>query len=114
MRLAFVVLLAAVVVCAGFPQESAEWYQGKPIKDIVFTGLKHVKLSDLEGLTESYRGRLFNDDVFWEIQGQLYALEYFTEISPSAVPADALGTEVILRFAVTERPIVSRINFVGN
>ncbi|MDR2362963.1 MAG: outer membrane protein assembly factor BamA, partial [Spirochaetaceae bacterium] len=39
---------------------------------------------------------------------------YFTEISPSAVPADALGTEVILRFAVTERPIVSRINFVGN
>ncbi|MDR0623759.1 MAG: outer membrane protein assembly factor BamA [Treponema sp.] len=114
MRLVFVVLLAAAVVFSGFSQESAEWYQEKPIRDIVFTGLKHVKLSELEGLMESYRGRLFSDDVFWEIQGQLYALEYFAEISPSAVPADALGTGVILRFAVTERPIVSRINFVGN
>jgi outer membrane protein insertion porin family len=114
MRLVFVVLLAAVIVCSGFTQQSEEWYQGKPIKDIVFTGLKHVKTSELEGLTEAYRGRLFDDDVFWEIQGQLYALEYFAEISPSAIPADALGSEVILRFTVVERPIVSRINFVGN
>jgi outer membrane protein insertion porin family len=92
MRLVFVVLLAAVIICSGFTQQSEEWYQGKPIKDIVFTGLKHVKTSELEGLMESYRGRLFDDDVFWEIQGQLYALEYFAEISPSAVPADALGS----------------------
>jgi outer membrane protein insertion porin family len=114
MRLVFVVLLAVVVVCSGFTQQSEEWYQGKPIRDIVFTGLKHVKTSELEGLMESYKGLLFTDDVFWEIQGQLYALEYFSEIAPSAVPADALGTGVIIRFTVTERPIVSRINFSGN
>ena len=109
------VLLLAAAAVTGFSQEQrGEWYQGKPIRDIVFTGLRHVKASELEGLMEPYKGRSFDDNIFWEIQGKLYALEYFELISPSAVPADAFGNEVIIRFAVTERPIVSRINFVGN
>jgi outer membrane protein insertion porin family len=114
MRFVLLVFLTAAVLFPGFSQEQEGWYQGKPIRDVVFTGLKHVKLAELEGLMEPYRGRVFDDDVFWEIQGRLYALEYFDLISPSAVPADAQGSEVIIRFAVTERPIVSRINFVGN
>ncbi|MDR1099657.1 MAG: outer membrane protein assembly factor BamA [Treponema sp.] len=114
MRLVLVVCLIMVVAFSGFSQQQEGWYQGKPIRDIVFTGLKHVKLSELEGLMDPYKGRLFDDDIFWEIQGQLYALEYFELISPSAVPSDERGSEVIIRFAVTERPIVSRINFVGN
>jgi outer membrane protein insertion porin family len=61
-----------------------------------------------------FRGRLFDDAVFWEIQGTLYALEFFDLLTPTAVPANAAATEVILRFAVRERPVVSRINFTGN
>ncbi|MCL1931809.1 MAG: outer membrane protein assembly factor BamA [Treponema sp.] len=98
----------------GIAQQSEEWYQGKPIKDIVFSGLRHVRASELEGLMEPYKGQPFNDSLFWEIQGKLYALEYFDLINPSAVPADFTRNEVILRFAVTERPTVSRINFTGN
>jgi outer membrane protein insertion porin family len=114
MRLGLVAFLVLALACSGFTQQSEDWYQGKPIKDVVFTGLKHVDISELEGVTEPFIGRSFNDDVFWELQGRLYALEYFDLISPSAVPADAMGNEVIIRFTVTERPIVSRINFVGN
>jgi outer membrane protein insertion porin family len=100
----------------GFAQQPTgdEWYQGLPIKDIVFTGLRNVKLSELEGLVEPYKGRSFDDTLFWEIQGKLYALEYFDLITPTAVPADFTRTEVILRFAVSERATVGRIIFVGN
>ncbi|MDR0316584.1 MAG: outer membrane protein assembly factor BamA, partial [Treponema sp.] len=111
-RFVFVLLIVAAAT-AGFAQQ-VEWYQGKPIRDIVFTGLHHVKNSELEGLMEPYKGRPFDDSIFWEIQGKLYALEYFDLISPSAIPADAQENEVIIRFAVTERPVISRINFVGN
>jgi outer membrane protein insertion porin family len=92
----------------------AEWYQGKPIRDIRFNGLRNVDLAELEGITTPFKGRLFDDDVFWELQGRLYALEYFELLSPTAVPADALGNGVIIRFTVTERPIASRILFEGN
>jgi outer membrane protein insertion porin family len=110
----FTIVLCVYAAAGGFAQQREEWYQGKPIKDIVFTGLRHVKTSELEGLMEPYRGRPFDDLIFWEIQGKLYALEYFELISPSAVPADFTRNEVIIRFAVTERPTVSRINFIGN
>jgi outer membrane protein insertion porin family len=102
------------LVFSGFAQESGEWYQGKPIRNIVFEGLRHISASELEGVVAPFIGRLFNDDIFWEIQGRLYALEYFDMITPSAVPTDALGNEVIIRFAVTERPTLSKITFVGN
>jgi outer membrane protein insertion porin family len=114
MRFGFAFFLSLVIICSGFAQQSDEWYQDKPIKDIVFSGLQYVSSSELQGIVEPFIGRNFNDDVFWEIQGRLYALEYFEVISPSAVPADISGSEVILRFSVTERPTVSRITFAGN
>ncbi|MDR1950577.1 MAG: outer membrane protein assembly factor BamA [Spirochaetaceae bacterium] len=114
MRLGLVVVLISFLAWFVYPQDSSEWYQGKPINRIEFEGLKHVKISELEGVTEPFIGRLFNDDVFWEIQGRIYALEFFDLISPRAVPLDPSGSEVIIRFTVTERPIVSRITYVGN
>ncbi|MDR2158807.1 MAG: outer membrane protein assembly factor BamA [Treponema sp.] len=93
---------------------SGEWYQGKPIQEIVFTNLKNVKESELEGVTEPFIGTIFTDEVFQEILGRLYALEYFEFINPSALASDSLGSGVILRFEVTERPKISRINFTGN
>jgi outer membrane protein insertion porin family len=91
-----------------------EWYLGKPIENITFTGLNHVKQSDLEGVTDQYVAKTFTDELFWELTGQLYALELFEDINPSAVPADPLGSAVIIHFTVVERPFVSSITFEGN
>jgi outer membrane protein insertion porin family len=100
---------------AGLSAQEGEWYQGKPIRSIEFDGLKSVKVADVEGVTTPYIGRIFNDDVFWELQGRLYALEYFETISPAAEPAGIpLGSEVAIRFVITERPHVTQIVFSGN
>ncbi|MDR3335497.1 MAG: outer membrane protein assembly factor BamA [Treponema sp.] len=114
MRLVVVMILVVMGAFSGFAQESVEWYQGKPIKTVVFDGLKHVSAAELEGVTEAYIGKAFSDELFLDIQGRLYALEYFELISPSAVPGDLEGNSVILRFTVTERPTASRIIFSGN
>jgi outer membrane protein insertion porin family len=112
----FVQLVVCILAAAGsgFAQEPGEWYLGKPIRNVIFEGLNHIKMSELEGVIDPFLGRPFSYEVFWELQGRIYALEYFDVISPSAVSADPAGTEVIIRFVVTERPIVSRISFVGN
>ena len=90
------------------------WYQGKPIRDIVFSGLNNIAQSELDGLMNPFKGRILDDNVFWEITGRLYALEYFDKIEPSTHRFNQAGTEVIIRFTVTERPVIGRINFVGN
>jgi outer membrane protein insertion porin family len=89
------------------------WYQDKPIRRIQFEGLRHVKAGELDGIIEQYIGQKLTDAVFLELQGSLYALEYFDVISPRAVPFDSEGSAVILRFAVTERPVISKISFEG-
>ena len=114
MRFALALSLVFFIAFSGFAQQSDDWYQGKPIKSIVFEGLVHVKAGELEGITSPFIGRAFDDDVYWDILGRLYALEYFDTVSPTAIKADTQGNEVIIRFTVTERPTVSRINFVGN
>jgi len=114
MRLVLSIFLVLVIAFSAFAQQSDEWYQGKPIRRIVFDGLLHVSSLELEGITEQYINKPFNDETYWDILGRLYALEYFESITPVAVRADSLGNEVILRFTVVERPTVSRINFTGN
>jgi len=112
--LALIVFAAAAVCFSQTIRSGDEWYQGKIIKNIVFSGLRNVKSAELEGIIEPYKGRQFEDTLFLELQGKLYALEYFDLITPNIERADYTGTEIIIRFNVTERPIVSRINFIGN
>ena len=91
-----------------------DWFIGKPIRDIVFSGLKNISPAEINALMQPYKGRIFDDAVFWEIQGKLYALEYFERIDPTTVRANTDGSEVLLRFIVIERPVVGRIVFSGN
>ncbi|MCL1928426.1 MAG: outer membrane protein assembly factor BamA [Treponema sp.] len=110
-----VFLLLLTVFCfAQTESPPPDWYQGKPIRDIRFEGLVHIKRSEMEGTIESYRGKLFTYELFQELQGRLYTLEYFELITPTAIPADQGGNEVILLFKVVERPTISKITFVGN
>jgi len=112
MRFRVFVFLLFTVAVLGFSQD--EWYQGKPIKDIVFTGLKNISQSELDALMNPYKGKAFNDKLFLEIQGKLYALEYFEHLEPSTLRSNAAGSEVVIRFSVVERPVIGRINFTGN
>ena len=112
MRFKVLAVILFITAVYGFSQSrDDEWYQGRPISNIVFSGLKTISQSELEAIVNPYRGRIFDDNLFWEIQGKLYALEYFDRIDPSIEAAP--GGEVIIRFAVIERPTVGRINFVG-
>ena len=110
---AFLLILSVFCFAQADPAAS-DWYQGKTIRDIRFEGLKHIKRSELDGTTESYRGKAFTDELFLELQAKLNALEYFELITPTAIPADQSANEVILVFRVVERPTISRITFLGN
>jgi len=119
MRFTIAIFLIFVLVFSGFAQQSEDegsddWYQGKPIRNIIFDGLINIRASELDGITGPFIGRVFSDEIYWDILGRLYALEYFESVTPTAIRADALGSEVVIRFSVVERPTVSRIVFSGN
>ena len=110
--IAFLIML----FCIGgiFAQTADDWYQNKPIRGIAFEGLKNVTRSELDGLFSSYLGKDFNDDLYWDVLQKLYALEYFDDITPVALPGDPARSTVLLQFTVVEKPVIKNIKFIGN
>lgn len=95
-------------------QDSGDWYLGKPIAGIQFSGLRHVAESDLQAIVEPYVEQVFTLDLFWELQGKLYATDLFESMESNALAADDDRSAVIVEFQVLERPIVAEIELVGN
>ncbi len=90
------------------------WYYGKLIRTVSFEGLKNVDSKDVDGVTSSFIGKRFSDEVFSDMLDRIYALDYFDDVTPEARPGDAKKNTVAVVFKVTERPVVSRIIFSGN
>ena len=113
---AVVAVLLGAFVGGGvvFAQDSGDWYLGKPIAGIQFSGLRHVAESDLRAIVEPYVEQVFTLDLFWELQGKLYATDLFESMESNAIAADDDQSAVIVEFQVLERPVIAEIELVGN
>ncbi|MDR0669643.1 MAG: outer membrane protein assembly factor BamA [Treponema sp.] len=121
MRRSFVLCAVIVTVYFGLvnvspsrAQEDAEWYLGKPIRNIVFSGLRHTSAQELEGILNAYIGQNYTYELVEELQIRLFALGFFEMLIPDTVPSDVERTGTILRFTAVERSVISRITFTGN
>ena len=97
-----------------YAQSGDDWYVGKPIADVRFTGLRHVAASDLREIVQPYVEQVFTLDLFWELQGRLYATDLFESLESNAVAVDDEQSAVIVEFLVQERPVVGSVDLDGN
>ncbi|MAG14158.1 MAG: outer membrane protein assembly factor BamA [Spirochaetales bacterium] len=104
----------ASILAQATDSDDTEWYLNKPIEEIRFKGLENVAAADLEGITAGFIGKAFTTPLFWDLQSKLFALDYFEEFVPEAIPADDAKTKVIIEFSVTERPVIDAIDLMGN
>ncbi len=105
-------LLVLFVVASASGQE--EWFQNKPIAEIRFLGLNNVSENDLAGITAPFVGKKFQNNLSYDLQSKIYALDYFESFTLTAVPANEERSAVILEFRVVERPLVEAIELNGN
>lgn len=115
--IAFMVSMLSVIPAFAQSGASDDWYYDKVIKSVSFEGLKNVKSSDLEGITNGFVGKKFDDDVFNDILNRTYSLNFFEDIEDIRVnPADgnySTCRSINIVLQVIEYPVISRIKFVG-
>ncbi len=115
MRTKLIALLVMLFCVIGLHAQVADdWYQNKTIRAITFEGLKNVARTELDGLLSSFRGKPYTDELYWDILQKLFALEYFDDITPVALPGDAERNSVVLQFQLVEKPVIKEIRFRGN
>ena len=103
--LIFCAAICAFAPCVVSAQENDKvtesdenWFYGKLIKSISFKNLKSVDSKELEGVTSGFIGRKFSDEVFGNLLDRIYALDFFDEINPEALPGDAKKIQFRLYF----------------
>lgn len=110
------VVFTLLLVCVSFFtfSQDSEWYYNKPIKRIYFEGLVSVSNADLVAVSNQFLEKNFTDEVFEQLLTHLFSLDYFKDIETDVVPLDKQGTNIMIRFTVTEYPLISKISFNGN
>lgn len=114
MRVKIFSLILIFFFLFGLYSQEGEWWVGKTIKSIDFEGLVNISKSDLDGITKPYKGQVFTYELYQELLGTLFALDYFDNIETAAVKGDDNYNTVILNFIVQEKPVVSFIELIGN
>ncbi len=94
-------------------EEDSDWYWGHPVTKIEFEGLKSVKKAELTGISSSFIGKPFSEELYNDILDKLYSLDLFEDIEPYA-KHDKNPDNVLLVFMVKEFPQISKIDFKGN
>ncbi len=108
-----IIVLFFAATCIFAQSEDSDWFWNHTITKIEFEGLRTVKKSELTGVTSSFIGQPFTEELYSDILDRLYALDFFEEIEPYATH-DKNPENILLTFHVKEFPLVSKIEFMGN
>ncbi len=108
------VLIAALLLATLGLSAQEDWFWGKPVASIQWDGVTHADKKALDGLVKTYIGQAFTQDLWTELQGRVYELDWFDSIDPQAFPANDARTEVIIRIFVKEKSAVSQVRVQGN
>ncbi len=92
--------------------EDPNWFLDKKISSFQYQGLKIISRSAMNNVLSDYIGKQFTYEILQEIQGILYELDLFQELTPEARRGP--NDELVLFFTFVEYPSISRIKFVGN
>ena len=113
-RLFLSILISFLIITGAYAQtEDSDWFYGHTVTKVEFEGLKTVKKAELTGVSSSFIGQPFTDELFSDILDKLYSLDFFEDIEPYA-KHDKNPDNVLLVFKVTEFPLISKIEFRGN
>jgi outer membrane protein insertion porin family len=95
-------------------EQAADWFWGKPINEVQWSGLNHADKRELDSTVKPYIGKAFTEELWMELQSKLYELDWFEKIDPSAIPVDETKARINIKFSVVEKPAIDSVRVVGN
>ncbi|MGH0054051.1 MAG: outer membrane protein assembly factor BamA, partial [Sphaerochaetaceae bacterium] len=94
--------------------EESPWYMGKRIASFSNTGLQNVDESIILDIQYEYLDKPFSDALFNELQGKLYALDYFLYFLAEAQRTGEGNNELEISMEFHELPYINHVVIEGN
>ncbi|MCL2520128.1 MAG: outer membrane protein assembly factor BamA [Spirochaetaceae bacterium] len=105
-------IVALLIVASPLLAQDSPW--GLTIANISFSGLNNINQSEVNGITNPFRGQPLTPDVVNTIETALRNTGFFYTIDTQIAPGSQTATHIALLIVVEERPLIDNIRFVGN
>jgi len=109
-----IVLILALSFSFLSAADTDPWYVGKRIASFSNSGLQNVKESVVLDIQYDYLGKTFTDQLFNELQGELYGLEYFLYFIADAQRTGEGNNELQIAMTFYELPYIKTATVQGN
>ncbi len=107
----FILLFSLLPLAAA---ESENWYVGKTITSIETTGLVNVKESTVQSITKRYVGKIFTDELFYNLDSDFYSQSWLSYMLVDAVVDENDENGLILAIEIFENPKIAAVTVEGN
>ena len=107
------IILVAMLTSVGAADEQA-WYVGKKIASFSNIGLQNVDKNKVADVQYPFIGKTFTDELFNELQGKLYAMDYFLYFLAEAQRGGSDDNALVIEMSFFELPYVDMVILVGN
>jgi len=109
-----IVLISALSFSFLSAADTDPWYVGKQIASFSNSGLQNVKESVVLDIQYKYLGKPFSDELFNELQGELYGLEHFLYFLADAQRTGEGDNELQIAMTFYELPYIKTTTIEGN
>ena len=109
-----IVLISALSFSFLSAADTDPWYVGKRIASFSNSGLQNVKESVVLDIQYKYLGKPFSDELFNELQGELYGLEHFLYFLADARRTGEGDNELQIAMTFYELPYIKTTTIEGN
>ncbi len=113
-RFLCIVLLLIFTLGSIFATDNAPWYMGRRIASFSNKGLVNADENTILDIQFKYLGKPFTDQLFNELQGELYGLEYFLYFLAEAERTGEGNNELNISFDFFELPYITTVFIEGN
>ena len=107
------ILLVATLATVGAADEQA-WYAGKKIASFKNIGLQNVDEDKVADIQYPFIGKQFSDELFNDLQGQLYAMDNFLYFLAEAQRGGDDNNSLVIEMSFFELPYIDSVLLVGN
>jgi len=112
-KISLLFLITIISVVSLFSADKA-WYDGVKISKFETDGLINASDNEVSNILFKYRNKIYSDDLFNELQADLYALNYFSYFYAEANRVNPDSNELKITIYFFEKQLLNNVTFEGN
>lgn len=112
-KISYVLLITLLSLSSVFAADEP-WYDGVKISEFQTEGIVNANKDEVSNILFKYRNKIYSDDLFNQLQADLYALNDFSYFYAEANRINPDSNELQLKLTFFEKQMLKSVTFEGN